>query len=204
MVGLNVQRSSVLIAVGGAHVALALTFSHAGMHERVLRTPRIIETRFIQLEKKIEQPPPEAVRVEPVRMNIDVAAPVLEIALTNPVDAPASSMAPLAIVTPSPIPVGEGPVVVEDVQYVEAPKPRYPTMSRRLREQGTVILKVLVDEHGDAKKIEIADSSGHERLDRAAVEAVAGATFRPFLQNGMACAMLVLIPIEFGLHRARG
>jgi periplasmic protein TonB len=202
MAALDVQRWGVLFIVGAAHVALALTFSHMGSNERVLGTPTLIEAQFLPPEKTFHEPPPTPVQVQFARMDIQAPAPIFEVALTNPVVP--SDTAPLAIAASSSPPSSTSAVVVEEVQYIAPPRPRYPPLSRRLKEQGTVLLKVLVDEHGEAKKIEIADSSGHERLDQAAVEAVAGATFRPFLQNGTARAMLVLIPIEFGLHRARG
>jgi periplasmic protein TonB len=89
--------------------------------------------------------------------------------------------------------------LISAVEYVREPSPRYPPQSRRLREQGLVVLRVLIDEKGQACDITVESSSGHVRLDRAAKEAVARAAFRPYVEDGLPRRALVLIPIEFTL-----
>lgn len=66
---------------------------------------------------------------------------------------------------------------MSDVAHLVRPAPRYPPESRRIREQGLVILRVLIDESGHAKTIEVYRSSGHPRLDEAARSAVARAVW---------------------------
>jgi protein TonB len=70
-----------------------------------------------------------------------------------------------------------------------------------LREQGLVVLRVVIDERGEASSIEIETSSGHARLDDAARDAVLRAAFRPYVEDGEPRRALVLIPIEFALNR---
>ena len=65
------------------------------------------------------------------------------------------------------------------------------------REHGTVVLRVLVDAHGRPAQIQVERSSGFERLDAAAREAVEKFLFRPYEVNGVAQPAQVLIPIEF-------
>jgi protein TonB len=89
------------------------------------------------------------------------------------------------------------PPLVESVEYVRAPAPVYPRESSRRREYGTVVLRVLVDPSGHAAQIQIERSSGFERLDIAARDAVQRAVFRPHEVNGVAQSAQVLIPIEF-------
>jgi protein TonB len=93
------------------------------------------------------------------------------------------------------------PKLVSTVEYVREPMPRYPPQSRKLREQGTVVLRVVIDERGTATSIEIETSSGHARLDDAARDAVLHAEFRPYVEDGEPRRALVLIPIEFALNR---
>jgi periplasmic protein TonB len=94
------------------------------------------------------------------------------------------------------------PKLISTVEYLREPVPRYPPQSRKLREQGLVMLKVLIDERGNACEIEIESSSGHARLDHAAREAVSRAAFRPYVEDGSPRRALVLIPIEFSLNRS--
>jgi periplasmic protein TonB len=203
MGGVGIQRCTLMIAVGAAHIAVALAFAHMELPERAPIAQVVMQTRFFQPEERIVEPVLPPLRIEPARLSIQVQEPTLAYEMAIAVDASPVSTAPIAITASSPSVQPAASVSVENVEYVQPPKPRYPPLSRRLKEQGVVVLRVLVDEHGEARKIEVADSSGHERLDHAAVEAVAGATFRPFLENGTARAMLVLIPIEFGLRRVR-
>ena len=52
-------------------------------------------------------------------------------------------------------------------------KPAYPALSRRMRETGTVLIELVVAATGRVESARIAETSGHERLDEAAREAVA-------------------------------
>jgi protein TonB len=45
-------------------------------------------------------------------------------------------------------------------------------------------------------------SSGHTRLDDAAIEAVRAALFRPYVAEGRARAAYVRVPVEFALRRS--
>lgn len=94
------------------------------------------------------------------------------------------------------------PKLIASVEYLREPAPRYPPQSRKLREQGLVVLRVLIDERGTACSIEVENSSGHARLDLAAREAVARAAFRPYIEDGLPRRAVVLIPIEFSLNRS--
>ena len=86
--------------------------------------------------------------------------------------------------------------------YAGALALRYPPASVRSREQGTVVLRVLVDARGSAQRIELVRSSGHVRLDEAARDAVGRARFQPVLRNGEAIPAWGLVPVAFRLDRA--
>jgi protein TonB len=89
---------------------------------------------------------------------------------------------------------------MSQVAYLVQPAPRYPPESRRVREQGLVMLRVLIDESGHAKSVEIYTSSGHPRLDEAARAAVARAVFKPYMDGGTARAAAAFVPVEFTLR----
>jgi periplasmic protein TonB len=94
------------------------------------------------------------------------------------------------------------PKLISTVEYLRQPIPRYPPQSRKLREQGLVMLRVMIDEKGVACSIEVESSSGYARLDHAAREAVSRAAFRPYVEDGAPRRAMVLIPIEFSLNRS--
>jgi protein TonB len=85
-------------------------------------------------------------------------------------------------------------------EYLNNPKPTYPAMSRRLGEQGKVVVKVLVGVDGLPKSADIRISSGFERLDAAAVEYVMRCRFVPGKVNGVVQAMSYDAPVNFVLN----
>lgn len=93
-----------------------------------------------------------------------------------------------------------GPPGVETLAYDVHPAPRYPRQALRAGREGTVTLRVLVDEQGWPKSVEVEQSSGHRELDRAAREHVlAKWRFHPAQRQGRAISAYALVPIEFGL-----
>jgi len=116
-----------------------------------------------------------------------------------PVKAAEQSEGPPAAATASEPPVVASSAPVFDALYLENPRPAYPMLSRRLREQGRVLLRVLVSLEGRATQVQIQGSSGYERLDAAAREAVARWRFVPAQRGEERVDAWVLIPITFSL-----
>ena len=93
-----------------------------------------------------------------------------------------------------------GPPALATLAYDVAPAPRYPRESLRAGHEGTVTLRVLVDETGRPLEVNIESSSGHRTLDRAAREQVLERwRFHPAQRNGRAVAAYALVPIVFKL-----
>ena len=87
------------------------------------------------------------------------------------------------------------------VSYLSNPAPDYPPMSRRIGEEGRVLMKVLVTAEGSAAQVEIEKTSGSERLDKAAMAAVKQWRFIPAKKNNQPLSAYVLVPIKFALDR---
>lgn len=87
-----------------------------------------------------------------------------------------------------------------DADYLDNPKPAYPPLSRRLGEEGKVILRVFVETNGQAAKVEMQASSGFPRLDEAAGAAVARWRFVPARRGDEPVAAWVRVPIVFALR----
>jgi periplasmic protein TonB len=100
---------------------------------------------------------------------------------------------------------GGAPVVLRqeaqfDAAYLHNPRPIYPPFSLRLREEGRVVLRVLVSRVGTAQTVSIAQSSGHLRLDRSAQETVKHWRFVPAQLGHDSMDSWVLVPINFSLR----
>jgi periplasmic protein TonB len=103
---------------------------------------------------------------------------------------------------PSPVPV-PAPALTQpsfNADYLQNPAPRYPPLARRMRQEGKVVLRVLVDSGGGASQIEVRNSSGSDVLDEAALEAVKRWRFVPARRGDQAVAAWVLVPITFTLQ----
>jgi protein TonB len=87
-----------------------------------------------------------------------------------------------------------------EADYLSNPRPEYPLLSRRLSEQGLVTLSIHVTVEGKADKVVLYQSSGFERLDKAAADVVWRWRFTPAHQNGKNVAAWVLVPIRFTLR----
>lgn len=78
-------------------------------------------------------------------------------------------------------------------------RPPYPPAARRLRIEGTTLLRVLVLEDGRVGEVVVGKSAGHPDLDGAATDAVRRWRFEPARRGVEAVSMWVQIPVEFRL-----
>jgi protein TonB len=84
--------------------------------------------------------------------------------------------------------------------YLNNPRPPYPPLSKRLGEQGKVVVRVFIEANGAASKAEIRSSSGYDRLDQTALQTVLKWRYAPGKRNGVAEAMWFNVPISFVLE----
>lgn len=153
----------------------------------------------------VTPPPTLAVPVNPEpapQAPTAIAAPPAPLPpMTAPVTPTAVAAAP-----PKPAPVEIRPAAppkVEppssDAAYLQNPKPVYPPMSKRLNEQGTVLVRVLIGVDGTAKKVELQQSSGFDRLDQASLETALKWRYVPGKPRGIPEETWVTIPIAWNL-----
>ncbi|MFQ6044733.1 MAG: energy transducer TonB [Gemmatimonadales bacterium] len=88
----------------------------------------------------------------------------------------------------------EAPVLINSESPV-----RYPPELYRDSVEGTVILRLYVDETGRLwpESTRVAEGSGHAALDSAALRAVAEFRFAPALREGVPVATAFLQPVQF-------
>lgn len=135
---------------------------------------------------------PREVR-KPRRQEMPVARPA------EPATEPASFVRPV----PEAPPASPPPPVVSaarfDAAYLQNPRPGYPPASRRLGEEGKVLLRVRVTPEGQPAAVDLEKSSNFERLDDAARQVVARWRFVPARRGDEAVEATVIVPIVFRL-----
>jgi protein TonB len=122
-------------------------------------------------------------------------------AITVPPAPPPVALAPTTAPAPTPPPVVHEPEIAPlfNAEYLNNPTPVYPPISRRMGEQGLVLLRVFVTAHGDPNAVELKTGSGFARLDRAAQETVKQWKFVPAKRGEQAVDAWVVVPIRFSL-----
>ena len=143
-----------------------------------------------------------AAKPAPAPVPISTYVPVSNQAVPETTEAAAAPATPVAPTAPAAqvaaLPV-QPKLITSGVEYVRAPEPVYPVVSRRMHEAGKALVLVLVNEKGWPEKVEIKQSSGSAKLDQAALQAVMGALFKPFMDNGKPLAVYAQVPIRFQL-----
>lgn len=203
-------RSSVAQRKRGLHnsVGLLITVALHVVALAVLLSSKIVAdaqplpiTARVLSDHVAEQPKQEIKKVEPVLEKSRLNVPEPEITLPSTEPAPT---APVAITHAAPKREEAPQQVVDsiprfDADYLDNPKPAYPPLSRRLREEGVVMVRVHVMPNGLPDAVELKRSSGSARLDESALAAVRRWKFVPATSAGTAVAAWVVVPIAFSL-----
>ncbi|KRI01045.1 energy transducer TonB [Curvibacter sp. PAE-UM] len=147
--------------------------------------------------RKPEPAPPKAQVQPPTPQPVTATAPAPAVAQAAPAAIEASTVAAAPAAPPAPARIE---LPSSDAAYLNNPKPSYPPLSRRLGEQGKVVVRVLIGVDGTAQQAEIRSSSGYDRLDQAALATVRSWRYVPGRRNGMAEAMWFNVPINFVLE----
>lgn len=94
-------------------------------------------------------------------------------------------------------------VVTIQARLRESFRPEYPDHARRQNREGRVLLRVLVDDQGRSRQVEVHSSSGSDALDRSAVEAIKRWRFHPAHYGDQPVESWLRIPIEFRLTEVK-
>lgn len=166
-----------------------------------------------------KQEPVKVAKVTPVAKPIEQKIPIQEKSVETQ---PVAAITPSVQSTPMPIqqhtqsvpsarseipkvaPVAksvEAPITpaVFNAAYLNNPKPFYPKISKRLGEEGIVLLKVRVLADGTAGSVSLLKSSDFDRLDQSAIEAVKQWKFVAAKQGDKNIESWVSVPISFKL-----
>ncbi|MDP3421901.1 MAG: TonB family protein [Thiobacillus sp.] len=227
---MNPQSAHVSVSRLSPASLAAVTLAHAGLLGGLLFAPATPEpitpprplmvsllTPTVEAPQPQPKPEPKPQPSKPVTKPLPtpvlaakptpVPQPVVETPKPTPLPEPVPELLP----PPAPAPVAEAPKPAppspptptppRPADYLNNPKPSYPALSKRLGEEGTVRLNILVNPDGSVVQLELAESSGHPRLDRAAIDTVQSSwKFEPARQGDTPVAAWVIVPIQFTLR----
>jgi protein TonB len=217
------RRLATVALTLALHALLIASIWYARPWTPSVKPPARVEVALIappEPEKPKPPPPPRPPdRPSPKRTPLLVTVPLVVPEMPRPLTTPIPAVAPQfespvrAIEAPvvSDAPIGAAPVVAPpppelvpprfDAAYLDNPAPIYPAAAKRAAEEGRVLLRVLVSADGHAQSVEIARTSGSDRLDQSALEAVRKWRFVPARRGDANVAAYVNVPIVFSLRR---
>ena len=185
------------------------------------QAPAVPDIQPVALPVRQSSPKPVAKPKQPAQPVAAKPAPVVDSPIAasapSPVTTPAAAELqpaelPVAKADPQPVSTSAQPDPVAptprqepveqprfDADYLDNPSPGYPPLSRKLREEGQVLLRVRVTAEGRAEQVHLHRSSGFERLDERAVHTVRQWKFMPARQGGKPVDAWVIVPIQFSL-----
>jgi protein TonB len=213
------RRLFIVIAVVGFHV-LGLWALQTGLLRRAVElvVPVQVMAEFIELPQPQVTPTPPPPQPQPAPVPKRVTPPVPRpapqpVAIADPTPSPTAATGMTEPLAPAPPP--QTPMVVAEpappappkielpsssADYLNNAPPPYPPLSKRLGEQGKVIVRAFIEVNGSASKAEIRTSSGYERLDQTALQTVLKWRYIPGKRAGVPEAMWFNIPINFVLE----
>jgi periplasmic protein TonB len=211
----QVKRIGPLGAIILLHIAFFYALESGLIKKAANALPKEVFVSLITPEHAPEPAPPkEAPKPKPkpkpktvpiVKKTIAPPLPVLNTTppptATEAPPTPPQSAAPVAVAPQTePATPAVPKTITSGVEYIQKPQVEYPAASKRMGEEGTVILHVLVNEKGRAESVDIQKSSGSPRLDEAARDAARRALFKPYTEDGKAIRVYANVPITFKLE----
>jgi protein TonB len=192
-----ISASCVLVL----HIALLYVLNNGLTHSWTALEIGPLQAQLID-EPQIEpaEPPPPPPTLQPLRVD---TTPMPEIAIELPADnGGAISLAPTPTIAAPP---AASAALLQPPHLDRAHSrvtPTYPAVSKRLGEQGRVVVKVYVLADGRVGDVQVLESSGYERLDAAALEHVRRDwRFNPAQLDGKAIASWGSFGVTFQITR---
>lgn len=189
-------------------------------HQKVIPPPEQMVTLFADLitmpvqekaPKTAPEPPPVKLQPEkkptarPKQQPLATKAPVpsQKTVVELPPEVKPVVEQERVVVEATPAQMTVGPVTLTSELSVSCPKltaPVYPAVSRRMGEEGKLVLRVELDETGRIDNARVVESSGFARLDEAALTTVKDWQCKPAMRDGQPVRAIALQPFNFVLQ----
>ncbi|MBI5255028.1 MAG: energy transducer TonB [Burkholderiales bacterium] len=215
--GLARQERRLLIAgIAAVHLLAVWALLQTAPVRRALKEAAPLMVSLLSIERPTEPvpalPPPPKAAAAPLQPALPVPQVILAPTAAPQPLAPAPVVAEVPPATPTVVsvstvpvpPLAPAPPTVRQlpptaVRYLVPPAIEVPMASRRLGESGTVLLRVLIDVNGLPRQVTLHKSSGHARLDEQALQAMRGARFKPYTENGVAVEGVAIAALQYEL-----
>lgn len=211
----SLQRLVSIGSILALHAGFLFALQHGTLSKLNPFTPSevLLTLATAAPDNKPEPPAPVKTSKLPLPQNLLPSPPVIPLpeipapATPSPItlasqsvsEAPPSTQASGKPAAPASEASNSAPRIINAVEYLRPPRANYPHHSRRMKEQGRVIMHVLVNSAGHPEKVDIHQSSGFPRLDDAARIAMMQAIFRPYMEDGKALSVIATATINFSL-----
>jgi protein TonB len=213
-------KRGLVAAMLGAHVLAGWALLQVPAVRRAASEAMpVMMMEFVALRPEAPPPPPPPQprpKTPPPPAPVLAATPVLPqpapaftapppppepLALPAPTALPAPPAPPAPPLPPAAAPAAPKQVQLSDTDWLREPAPAYPLASKRLGEQGVVILRVLFDAQGVPRQWQVHQGSGTARLDQAALASAPAARVKPRRENGVPAEFWSLVRVDFELDR---
>lgn len=148
------------------------------------------------------EPAPPSEEAPPAELEMPLpSSPANEAAEPSPPPVAAPASAPLVAALPASGPGSSASIFGGSggPGFAKRVLPRYPRLAREMGREGTVTLRLAIDEHGELQEAEILEGAGYG-FDEEALRAIRASSFRPAVRNGQPVASWALLPIRFVLR----
>ncbi len=196
------------------HALPALEFIHLSSRPQKMDDERVMANLVSPEAAKTPEPPaaqppkpkPEQKQKPVVEKSAEKPTPQPQQSSTPPTQQESKSEAQTqsAAVAPSTSGGASGTPIQTDigklvVVYQPDADAYYPSFSKRSGEQGTAVVRLIIDETGSVEDVALLQSSSFPRLDRAASEIGRRYRFKPYLVNGSPQRISTNLLIKFNL-----
>ncbi|MEM5344718.1 energy transducer TonB [Paraburkholderia azotifigens] len=215
------------IVIGLHVIALAIAFTVRELPTVPVETQRTITAELLPppapaaapVAIESAPPPPKPVPVQKVKPKVQprptpkptpAPMPVAQAPSQHEISAPETAPAPPAPTAPV-APAAPAAPAAKPVMSITAPKdashlncsivePTYPAMSRRRGETGRAVVQFILSASGRIENVELKKSSGYDRLDQAALDAIRSSSCKPYVVDGEATRVPAVQPFDFSLN----
>lgn len=186
----EMNYKSTGICVGITHIAILLLIVLLAINlprkeEPVMMMAQMIDRESVAMTPAVHVSPSKRKKIEKDQ-HVQEIEPSNELATENKLEGALVS-APLFLPN-------------SEASELNNPKPLYPVISRQLREQGLVLLKLCISASGALESLEIIQGSGYSRLDQVALKTVKQWKFIPAKKGSTPIPMCYQLPVKFTLE----